>query len=208
MATDDNPDTPHLTAEFDQDRATVAMAELLVAFGQPIDAHTERTATRAAKAWGHMLAGYGEDPRQHLAVTFPVEGDPGLIIVSGIHVQSTCAHHLLPITGVATVAYRPDRGGAVVGLSKLTRLVEGYARRLTVQEQMGQQVVAALAEVLNPDGAACVITAEHGCMTIRGVEQRGTVTTTVAATDSWLSTVYGQQHPDLTTVLAEHRSRG
>ena len=197
MATDHTTDA----LAFDHTRAVYAMQELIAAFGVPLDEHTANTPNRVAKAWATMVGGYGTDPRQHLAVTFPVEGDPGLVMVSGIHVQSTCAHHLLPITGTATVAYRPDpEAGRVVGLSKLSRLVEGYARRLQVQERLGAQVAAALDEVLHPIGAAVVITAEHGCMTIRGVEQRGTTTTTLATTGQYRDTL----HADLALIRAEH----
>src|SRR5690606_15215668 len=127
------------------------------------------TPRRVAAMWAEVLAGYSQDPAEHLTVTFPAPPDPGLVVVAGIRVQSTCAHHLLPISGTATVAYRPGLGRRVVGLSKLARLVEGYSRRLQVQERLGHQVVDAIDRRLAPDGAACVITAEHGCMTLRGV---------------------------------------
>ena len=187
---------------FNMDKAQAATELLLEAFGVPLDEHTERTASRAAKAWQHMLGGYGEDPGLHLDTTFPVDGEPGLVMVAGIEVQSTCAHHLLPITGLATVAYRPAPEGRVVGLSKLARVVEGYARRLQVQEQLGRQVVDAIQEHLHPLGAACVITADHGCMTMRGIRQRSTTTTTVATTGLW--TAAGGT--DLEQVIAQHRA--
>lgn len=192
------------TPAIDVARATEAIEELLQAFAAPEDEHTARTPERAAKAWAHMLAGYTEDPAKHLAVTFPVDGDPGLVIVSGIEVHSTCAHHLLPVTGWATVAYRADpHEGRVVGLSKLSRVVDGYARRLQVQEQLGAQVAAALDTALRPIGSACVISAEHGCMTIRGVQQRSTLTTT----HSWGGQWANDNHPDRGLVVQEHLSR-
>jgi GTP cyclohydrolase I len=191
------------TDTFDLARAEAAMAELLGAFGMEPDEHTARTPARAAKAWQAALAGYSSDPRQHLDVTFPVTGEAGLVIVSGIHVQAVCAHHLLPITGRATVAYRPHHlTGRVVGLSKLARVVEGYARRLTVQEQLGEAVATALQEVLQPVGAACIVSAEHGCMTMRGIQQRGTLTTTEAATGEWNSPML--LHSDLAAARAAH----
>ena len=148
--------------------------------------HTAETPARVAKAWAHRLHGYKENPANHLRKKFPVHGDPGMVIVSGIEFTSTCAHHLLPITGKATVAYRPDPAeGSVVGLSKLSRVFEGYAHRLQVQEKLGQQTVDALEAVLAPIGAAVIISAEHGCMTMRGVQQRGTLTTTVSTAGAW-----------------------
>lgn len=164
--------------------------------------HTAETPARVVKAWAHRLHGYKENPAHHLRKKFPVHGDPGMVIVSGIEFTSTCAHHLLPITGKATVAYRPDPAeGAVVGLSKLSRVFEGYAHRLQVQEKLGQQTVDALEAVLAPIGAAVIISAEHGCMTMRGVQQRGTLTTTVSTSGAW-----SEGHSDLRVVLDEHRA--
>lgn len=183
--------------------AQAAITMLLEAVGAPHDEHTNNTPTRSSKAWAHMLSGYEGDPGRHLDITFPVQGDAGLVIVSGIEVHSTCAHHLLPISGTATVAYRPNPDGRVVGLSKLSRLVDGYARRLQVQEQLGSQILNALTTHLNPQGAACIISAEHGCMTIRGVQQRGTLTTTHAFSGEWSQ----NSSADRAAILAEHRLR-
>lgn len=180
----------------------VILTEFMRAMGMPEDAHTARTPERVVKAWEHRLSGYAFDPASHLDVRFPVEGDPGLVSVTGIRFASTCAHHLLPITGTATVAYRPDADmGQVVGLSKLSRVFEGYARRLQVQEQLGAQTADALNDRLRPEGAVVVITAEHGCMTIRGVQQPGTVTTTVSTSGGWTTS-----SADVREVLAEHRA--
>jgi GTP cyclohydrolase I len=184
------------------DAVAVAVADLLAALGVDEGDHTLETPTRVAKAWRHMLAGYREDPRLHLLKQFSAPIVPGLVCVTGIPVATTCAHHMLPITGTATVAYLPAIGQNVVGLSKLSRVLEGYARRLQVQEQLGYQVATALQEVLNPVGAACVITAAHGCMSLRGVQQPGTVTTTVATSGEWLA---DPTDPVLAEVLAQHR---
>lgn len=155
----------------DNERATAeeAVSNLLNAFGIITNEHTENTPSRVVKAWEERLAGYYEDPADHLNVTFPAADQPGLVIARHVRIQSTCAHHLLPITGEATIAYRPRPGQSVVGLSKLSRLAEGYARRLQVQENITADIVAALAERLNPQWAACSITATHGCMTMRGI---------------------------------------
>jgi GTP cyclohydrolase I len=102
------------------------------------------------------------------------------VIVKDIPVRSVCEHHLVPIVGYAHVAYFPD--GKVVGLSKLSRLVDAYARRLQVQERLTQQVVEAIEEHLHPRGIIVVIEAEHFCMTMRGVQSPGTRTVTSSAT--------------------------
>jgi len=164
----------------DVDAAALAVKDLLQAFGVPLDAHTADTHTRSAKAWLEVLSGYRENPADHLDTTFPVGRDPGLVIVSGIKLQSMCAHHLLPFSGVATVAYRPSPGQRVVGLSKLARVITGYARRLQVQENIGYDTVAAIMERLAPSGAAVIITAFHDCMRLRGVRENGSTTTTLA----------------------------
>lgn len=182
------------------DPVEAAVASFLTALGADEGDHTANTPARVAKAWRAMLSGYTEDPAVHLLKQFTAPENPGLVVVSGIRLNSTCAHHLLPITGTATVAYRPKPGQNVVGLSKLARLIEGYGRRLQVQERIGSQVVDALMVMLMPAGAACVITAGHGCMTLRGVQQHTTETLTVAADGDWLD----PGHPDLRTVIAEH----
>lgn len=165
----------------DIDAAALAVKELLNAFGVPEDDHTRDTATRSAKAWAEILAGYRENPADHLDTTFSAPSDPGLVIVAGIRLQSMCAHHLLPFSGVATVAYRPSPGQRVVGLSKLARVVTGYSRRLQVQEQIGWQTVSAIHERLRPSGAEAIITAGHDCMRLRGAKEDAALTTTYAS---------------------------
>lgn len=165
-----------------------AVAELLLALGIDEGDHTAETPARVAKSWRAQLSGYKEDPSEHLLKTFSAPGRPGLVAVHGIRFASTCAHHLLPITGTATIAYRARNGSSVVGLSKLARVLEGYAKRLQVQENLGAQVADALADRLDPYGAAVILTAEHGCMTVRGVSQPGAATTTVAVRGEWEET--------------------
>jgi GTP cyclohydrolase I len=185
------------------DPVATAVEQLLDALGvrQHEPAHTADTPRRVAAAYRHQLSGYEEDPRLHLAKMFPAPEDPGLVVVSGLTVSSMCAHHMLPITGTATIAYRQHIGANVVGLSKLARLLDGYARRLQVQEQLGYQVASALQEELSPIGAGCIITAEHGCMTLRGVMQKGSRTTTTAWTGDW---DVDPLNNDRAAVLAEH----
>lgn len=182
------------------DRVAQAVADLLEALQVDEGDHTAQTPARVAKAWRHMLSGYEEDPSLHLLKQFSAPPAPGLIVVSGVRLVSTCAHHLLPITGHATVAYRPRPGQSVVGLSKLSRVVEGYARRLQVQERIGSQVVDAIVDKLDPAGAVCLITAEHGCMTLRGVECPESRTLTVATSPHWKLS-----QADVQVALAEHQ---
>lgn len=165
----------------DVDKAANAVADLLTAFGVQIDDHTADTPMRSARAWAAILAGYQQDPADHLSTTFSAPNDPGLVMVSGIRIQSMCAHHLLPFSGVATVAYRPSPGQRIVGISKLARVIQGYAKRLQVQEQIGWQTVAAIKERLNPSSAVCQITATHDCMRLRGCQEPDAATTTLAS---------------------------
>ncbi|MBX7269065.1 GTP cyclohydrolase I [Micromonospora sp. Llam7] len=186
----------------DIEKVASSVSDLLLALGVERDSHTYDTPRRVAEAWAECLAGYDSDPVIHLDATFTGPSDPGLVVLSGIRLTSTCAHHLLPITGTATVAYRPRPGAPIVGLSKLARVLHGYARRLQVQEHIGYQVVEAIRQKLDPVGAACIITAEHGCISTRGVLERGVLTTTQAAAGEWKP-----GHADLQAILTEHAAR-
>lgn len=159
------------------DDAAHAIKLLLDALEVDEGEHTADTPRRVAQSFKDQLWGYRETPEEYLQTTFPAPDDPGLIVQAGIDVQSTCAHHLLPILGHATVAYRPSRGQRIVGLSKLTRVVYAYSARLQVQERIGQQVVDCIMSVLRPLGAVTVVTAEHSCMKLRGVRSPATTTT-------------------------------
>lgn len=167
------------------DDLELAVDKMLTALGIERDENVTDTPARVAKALRDQLWGYSEDPTKHLAVTFPAASDPGVIIQAGIDVQSTCSHHLLPFGGRATVAYRPRPGQRVVGLSKLTRVVYGYAARLQLQERIGAQVVEALMSKLDPQGAICIISASHDCMRLRGVRSPASETTTEAQAGEW-----------------------
>ena len=165
----------------DVERAERAVHELLLALGVDEGEHTKNTPARVARSMIDQLWGYREVPEDHLDTDFPAPGDAGLIVMADIPVISMCAHHLLPFSGRATVAYRPSRDQRIVGLSKLVRLVNGYAARLQVQEQLGYQVVSGIMRKLKPSGATCIITATHDCLRLRGVKVAGVDTTTVAS---------------------------
>ncbi len=137
------------------------------------------TPARVARAYGELLAGYGEDPGAHLERQFEVNHDE-MVVVSDIPFSSLCEHHLLPFIGKAHLAYIPGASGAVCGLSKLARVVDGYAKRLQVQERLTVQIADDLMNRLNADGALVVLEAEHLCMTVRGVHKPGSITTTSA----------------------------
>lgn len=162
-----------------------AVEDLLTALGVPRDEHTKDTPNRVAKSFLELLAGYDEDPAIHLERQFPGLQDAGIVVCSGIRFTSLCAHHLLPFSGTATVAYLPEPNAPIVGLSKLARVLEGYARRLQTQEYLGNAVVSALDRVLNPAGAACILTSHHDCMGIRGVRQPEAQMTTSALRGSF-----------------------
>src|SRR5438128_7399168 len=130
------------------------------------------TPARVARAYEEFFAGYEQDPAEILKRTFSeVEGYDEMIVMSDIRFESHCEHHMVPIIGKAHIGYLPDK--RVVGISKLARLVEVYARRLQVQEKMTVQIADTLQEILQPKGVAVVIEAAHQCMTTRGVHKPG-----------------------------------
>jgi GTP cyclohydrolase I len=135
------------------------------------------TPARVARAWKEYAKGYGEDPSHHLSRTFDeVGGYDEIVLLKDIPFQSHCEHHLAPIIGKASIAYLPAR--RVVGISKLARVLHGFARRLQVQERLTAQVADCICEHLQPQGVAVVIEASHACMTARGVRTPGVMMTT------------------------------
>jgi GTP cyclohydrolase IA len=165
-------------AKVDIPRIEKAVREILLAVGEDPDREgLLKTPNRVARAYGELMAGLQEDPKRHLKTVFTEEYDE-VVLLRNIEFHSLCEHHLLHFTGRAHVAYLPD--GKVVGLSKLARLVEGFARRPQVQERLTTQIADALMEELSPIGAACVIEATHTCMTIRGAKKHGSTMVTSA----------------------------
>ena len=135
------------------------------------------TPARVARAWKEYARGYDEDPALHLARTFEeVGGYDDIVLLRDIPFQSHCEHHLAPIIGKAAIAYLP--GQRVVGISKLARVLHGFARRLQVQERLTAQVADCIWEHLKPEGVAVVIEASHACMSARGVNTPGVLMTT------------------------------
>jgi GTP cyclohydrolase I len=144
------------------------------------------TPARVARSYQELFRGYSADP-ESLLKTFECEesSDSGLVLLKDIDVYSMCEHHMLPFVGRAHVAYIPR--GRVLGVSKLARLVDHFARRLQIQERLGEQVVKWLMDKLVPEGAACIIEAEHLCMRMRGCSQQHSTMVTSALGGSFLS---------------------
>jgi GTP cyclohydrolase I len=166
--------------EMDLVRIERAVKEILEAIGEDPDrdglVHTPR---RVAEMYAEIASGLHEDPARHLTVMFEA-GHDEMVMVKDIPLYSICEHHLVPFHGRAHVAYIPGESGRITGLSKLARMVEGFARRPQVQERLTTQIADALVDALQPRGAFVVIEAEHLCMSMRGVRKPGSLTVTSA----------------------------
>lgn len=164
----------------DHPRVQRVIRELLEAIGEdPSREGLRETPRRVADMYVELFEGIESDPGEHLRVTFEV-GHDEMVMVRDIPFTSLCEHHLVPFVGHAHVAYLPAPDGRITGLSKLARLVEGYARRLQVQERMTTQIVEAMERELKPRGSIVVIEAEHFCTSMRGVKKEGMTTVTSA----------------------------
>ncbi len=182
-------------AQVDIARIEKAVREILLAVGEDPDREgLLKTPNRVARAYGELMAGLQDDPRRHLKTVFTEQYDE-VVLLRDIEFHSLCEHHLLPFTGKAHLAYLPN--GKVVGLSKLARLVEGYARRPQVQERLTTQIADALMQELNPIGVAVVLEASHSCMTIRGAAKPGAMMVTSA-----LRGIFKENHSSRAEVLS------
>jgi GTP cyclohydrolase IA len=162
----------------DVDRISQAVREILDAIGENPDREgLVETPRRVAEMYEELFSGVDADPAHHLRVTFDA-GHDEMVMVRDIEFTSLCEHHLLPFMGHVHVAYVPGVNGRITGLSKLARLVEGFARRLQVQERMTVDIADAIDKELQPRGALVVIEAEHLCMSMRGVKKPGATTVT------------------------------
>ncbi len=163
----------------DQKKIEEAVKLLLEGIGEDVNREgLAETPSRIARMYEEIFGGMEEDPAVHLSKTFTV-GNNEMVVEKDIVFYSTCEHHIMPFYGRAHVAYIPD--GKVVGLSKLARTVETFARRLQIQEQMTGQIADAIMEYLNPQGVMVMVEGEHLCMTMRGIKKPGSQTLTVAA---------------------------
>jgi GTP cyclohydrolase I len=171
---------PERASAIDLGRIEKAVREILEAIGEDPDRDgLRRTPERVARMYEEIFGGLHQNPAEHLTVTFEAEHDE-MVLVRDIPLYGACEHHLVPFAGRAHVAYIPGPDGRITGLSKIARLVEGYAHRPQVQERLTTQIADALAEVLQPDGVLVMIEAEHLCMSMRGVKKPGALTVTSA----------------------------
>jgi GTP cyclohydrolase I len=164
----------------DKPRVEAAVRELLLAIGEdPERDGLQRTPRRVSAMFEEIFAGIGTQPGEALLTQFESDHDE-MVLVKDIPFASLCEHHLVPFLGKAHVAYIPNEDGCITGLSKVTRLVLGYAQRLQVQERMTSQIADDLMRRLDPQGVIVVLEAEHLCMTMRGVRTPGSTTVTSA----------------------------
>ncbi len=158
--------------------------KVIVDLGEDINREgLEKTPERVAKAMQFLTQGYDINPDDIIQSAMFTEDHSQMVIVKDIEVYSMCEHHMLPFFGKAHIAYIPD--GKIVGLSKLPRVVDAYARRLQVQERLTDQIKDCIQRTLNPVGVAVVVEAQHMCMQMRGVEKQNSVTTTSAFTGAF-----------------------
>ena len=163
----------------DKERIKSAVREILLAVGENPDREGLReTPERVAEMCGEIFAGLAENPEQHLKI-FHETGNEEMVTVRDIPLYSVCEHHLMPFVGKASIAYIP-KNGRVIGLSKLARIVNAFARRPQLQERLTSQLADFLERELQPQGVAVIIEAEHLCMTMRGVRAAGSITQTSA----------------------------
>lgn len=175
--------------EYDQDaidQIASSYRHILATIGeQPDREGLLKTPERAAKAMAVMTSGMSSDPAAILRSALFHEDNDEMVLVKNIELYSLCEHHMLPFFGTAHVAYIPN--GQIVGLSKIPRIVDAFARRLQVQERLTEQIRDCIQDTLQPHGVAVVIEARHLCMQMRGVEKQHSATTTSAFTGTFLS---------------------
>jgi GTP cyclohydrolase I len=168
------------TGHVDKPRIERAVREILAAIGEDPERDGLRaTPGRIAAMYEEIFSGLHDDPCRHLVTTFEAEHDE-MVMVRDIPLYGICEHHLVPFAGRAHVAYVPGDDGRITGLSKLARLVDGYAKRPQVQERLTTQIADAMMEALEPLGVFVVIEAEHLCMSMRGIKKPGSLTITSA----------------------------
>lgn len=163
----------------DKEKIEAGVRLILEGIGEDLNREgLKETPERIARMYEEIFAGTDENVKEHLEKTFTVSNSE-MVLEKDIVFYSTCEHHMMPFYGVAHIAYIPN--GKVVGLSKLARTVEAYARRLQIQEQMTGQIADAIMQYLNPKGVMVAVEAEHMCMTMRGIKKPGSKTVTVAS---------------------------
>jgi len=171
--------TEKVKTVFDRDKVAAGVRMMLEGIGEDPDRDgLQKTPERVAEFYAELTEGMWQDPKEHI-VPLPGDSHDEMVLVKDISIASVCEHHLAPFVGKCHIAYIP-KGGRIVGLSKLARIAEIFARRLQVQERLTQQIAATLFAELEPLGVMVVIEAEHTCMTLRGVKKPGAITVTSA----------------------------
>ena len=175
-----------METRIDKERIEAAFKEILLAIGEDVDREgLKETPSRVARMYEEIFSGLHADPSEHLLKQFSAEHHDEMVLIKDIPVYYMCEHHFMPFYGVAHVAYIPKKNGAITGLSKIARTVEGYAKRPQVQERLTTEIADAVMSRLNPHGVLVVIEAEHMCMTMRGVKKPGSKTITSAVRGSF-----------------------
>ena len=170
-----------METKIDKPRIEAAFREILLAIGEDVDREgLKETPSRVARMYEEIFSGLHADPSEHLLKQLSAEHHDEMVLIKDIPVYSMCEHHFMPFYGVAHVAYIPRKDGAITGLSKIARTVEGFAKRPQVQERLTTEIADAIMARLNPQGVLVVIEAEHMCMTMRGVKKPGSKTITSA----------------------------
>jgi GTP cyclohydrolase IA len=168
-----------LKKKIDREKIAAGVRLMLEGMGEdPERDGLQRTPERVADFYAELTEGMWQDPKEHI-VPLPGDSHDEMVLVKDISIASVCEHHLAPFVGKCHIAYIP-KGGRIVGLSKLARIAEIFARRLQVQERLTQQIAQTLFDELKPIGVMVVIEAEHTCMTLRGVKKPGAITITSA----------------------------
>ena len=195
-----------MTEKMDDKEAAECVRKLIGYIGDdPAREGLLDTPKRVLGAIQEHFRGYYEDPQEHLARTFTeVEGYDELVLISDIEIYSHCEHHVVPFVGKAHVAYIPN--GKVVGLSKIARVVDTFAKRLQVQEKLTAQIANAINETLSPQGTAVILQCQHFCMCYRGVRKPGSWTTTSRLTGCFLEDEAARM--ELLTLIGMQRSIG
>ncbi len=174
----------HITDNIDIEKIERAVRDILEAVGEdPNREGLKETPYRVAKMYCELFRGIKEDPSEHTKKIFH-ENYNEIVVLRDISFSSTCEHHLMPFTGVAHIAYLPD--ASIIGLSKLARILDCFAKRPQVQERLTNQVADFLMDSLKPKGVAVVIEATHTCMTVRGVKKAGSIMVTSALRGSFI----------------------
>jgi GTP cyclohydrolase I len=164
--------------KIDTDRIEKAVREILLAIGEDVGREGLReTPMRVARMYKELFSGMGENPEKHIKSVFSEKCEE-IVLLKDIHFYSTCEHHLMPFIGSAHVAYLP--GEKVLGVSKIARIVDSFAKRLQIQERLTSQIADFIMNNLQPQGVAVVMEASHSCVTIRGVQKPGSIMVTSA----------------------------